>query len=37
MPSNLFIMFAFPDTESGLCFMHIFDVAMFKYVFYKIN
>jgi len=32
-----FVMLSFSDTESGLLFMHILDVAMFIEVFYKIK
>jgi hypothetical protein len=35
--STLFIMFSFSDTESGLLFMPVLDVAMFQEVFYNIN
>lgn len=37
MPSTLFIIFISSDTESGLCFMSIFDVAVLSDVFYEIN
>jgi hypothetical protein len=30
-------MFSFSDTESGLLFMPVLDVAMFQEVFYNIN
>jgi len=37
MPSTLFIKRISSDIESGLCFMSIFDVAMYSDVFYEIN
>ena len=37
MPSTLFIKFISSDIEGGLCFMSIFDVAIFSDVFYEIN
>ena len=37
MPSTLFIKCISSDIESGLCFMSIFDVAIFSDVFYEIN
>jgi hypothetical protein len=30
-------MFSFSDTESGLLFMPVFNAAMFKKAFYRIN
>lgn len=30
-------MFSFSDIDSGLLFVHVFDVAVFKDVLYKIN
>jgi len=36
-PFSLFIMFSFSEIGSGLLFMPVCDVAMFKEVIYKIN
>jgi hypothetical protein len=36
-PLSLFIMFSFSEIESGLLFMPVCDVAMFKEVTDKIN
>jgi len=36
-PLSLFIMFSFSEIGSGLLFMPVRDVAMFKEVIYKIN